>query len=366
MECPSSSAFNRPHEVPYIVRIIVAEPPMRLTSLLALAASAFPLAVSAQDSVQDSAQDIALRLPVACEIGRTCFIQHYVDHVPSEGAGDYRCGTLTYDGHDGTDIRVPTMAAQKAGVDVVAAADGKVLRTRDGMADVSIAGGGRTSVANSECGNGALIDHGNGWETQYCHMAKGSIAVKPGDAVRAGDRIGRIGLSGLTEFPHLHFTVRKGGKVIDPFMTEPPAKSCESRGSSPLWEPGIRAALAYRAGSVLNKGFAPGPVTMEVVESGAAEGNAPTTNSPALVAFVRAIGLKGGDVQSLTLFDPDGNPLARNEAPPLDRNKAQWMMFSGVRKPEGGFRPGLYRAVYRVDREGEPAIEQAFGIDLGP
>lgn len=331
---------------------------MRLTPLLAFAASAAPLAASAQD--------IALRLPVDCEVGRTCFIQHYVDHVSSEGAGDYRCGTLTYDGHNGTDIRVPTIAAQKAGVDVVAAADGKVLRIRDGIDDVSVAGDNKESVAQAECGNGALIDHGNGWETQYCHMARGSIGVKPGDAVKAGDRIGRVGLSGLTEFPHLHFTVRKGGKVVDPFMTEPPAKSCESRGSSPLWEPAIRQALAYQAGSVLNKGFAPGPISMEAIESGAAERDAPSTNSPALVAFVRAIGLKGGDVQSLTLFDPDGKPLAQNKAPPLDRNKAQWMMFSGVKQPQGGFRPGLYRAVYRVERGDRPAIEQAFGINLRP
>ena len=77
--------------------------------------------------------------PVACEIGRTCVIQQYVDHDPGPGARDYTCGTLVYDGHTGTDIRVPDLAAQRAGVDVLAAADGAVLRTRDGMADVSVA-----------------------------------------------------------------------------------------------------------------------------------------------------------------------------------------------------------------------------------
>lgn len=335
---------------------------MRLTTLLALAASAAPMAAASQD--------IALRLPVACEVGRTCFIQHYVDRIPSKDASDYRCGTLTYDGHNGTDFRVPTMAAQKAGVDVVAAADGKVLRTRDGMEDVSVSGGNKESVAQTECGNGAVIDHGNGWETQYCHMARGSIGVKPGDTVKAGDRIGRVGLSGLTEFPHLHFTVRKDGEVVDPFLPGPQAGTCGNQNQEPLqaslWEPAARQALAYEAGSVLNKGFAPGPVTMEAVESGAVERSGPTTNSPALVAFVRAIGLKGGDVQVLTLFGPDGKPLARNMAPPLDRDKAQWMMFSGLKQPQGGFRPGLYRAVYRVERGGKPAIEQAFGISLRP
>ncbi|HEU6443042.1 MAG TPA: M23 family metallopeptidase [Microvirga sp.] len=312
------------------------------------------------------AQEISLRFPVACEVGRTCFIQHYVDHVADSEIGDYRCGTMTYDGHDGTDIRVPTTAAMKAGVDVVAAADGKVLRTRDGMEDISITGRGRENVENTECGNGAVVDHGNGWETQYCHLAKGSLRVKSGDVLRAGDPIGRIGLSGMTEFPHLHFTVRKDGQVVDPFVSGPPSKSCDSRGGSSLWDESLRSSLAYQAGSVLNKGFAPGPVTMEAIESGTAEKNAPTTASPALVAYVRAIGLRGGDVQTLTLFDRDGEPVAQNKTPPLDRNKAQWMMFAGFRPPPGGFRPGLYRAVYRVEREGKPVIEQAFGIALRP
>src|SRR5690606_24678759 len=119
------------------------------------------------------------------------------------------------------------------------------------------------------CGNGMVIGHGNGWETQYCHLAKGSLAVKPGDAVKAGERIGRVGLSGMTEFPHLHFTIRKDGRTVDPFMPGPPTKSCDSRGYSSLWEDDARKSLAYQAGHVLNKGFAPGPVTMEAIESGA-------------------------------------------------------------------------------------------------
>jgi murein DD-endopeptidase MepM/ murein hydrolase activator NlpD len=311
-------------------------------------------------------QEISLRLPVACEIGRTCFVQHYVDHDATPGAADHQCGTLTYDGHDGIDIRVPTTAAMKAGVDVVAAADGRVLRVRDGMEDISVAGQGRESVASAECGNGAVVDHGNGWQAQYCHIAKGSLVVKAGDALKAGDRIGQIGLSGMTEFPHLHFTLRKDEKVVDPFTSGPATQACGMKQMLSLWEPSVLRALAYQAGGVLNKGFAPGPVTMEAVEAGTAEQNPPTTASSALVAYVRAIGLKGGDLQILTVFDPDGTPVAQNKAPPLDRAKAQWLMFAGIKQPPGGFRPGLYRAIYRVERDGKPAIEQAFGISLRP
>lgn len=310
------------------------------------------------------AQDITLRLPVACEIGRTCFIQHYLDRDSSSAASDYQCGTLTYDTHDGTDFRVPNMAAQKAGIDVVAAADGKVASTRDGVPDAFVTPETREKISEIGCGNAVVIDHGNGWRTAYCHMAKGSLTVRSGREVKAGEKIGQIGLSGLTEFPHLHFTLIKDGKPVDPFAYGAPEKSCG--GGKPLWEASLQRALAYQGGSVLNKGFAPGPVAMEAIESGAVEQETPTTRSPALVAYVRAIGLKGGDVQTLTLFDPDGKPLAQNKAPPLDRNKAQWMAFSGVKQPPGGFRPGLYRATYRVERDGKPVIEQAFGISLRP
>jgi hypothetical protein len=113
--------------------------------------------------------------PVACEIGRNCVIQQYVDHDPGSGTRDYTCGTLVNDGHNGTDIRVPDLATQRAGVDVLAAADGAVLRTRDEMPDVSVATAGHTSVEGRNCGNGLLIDHGGGWETQYCHLARGSV-----------------------------------------------------------------------------------------------------------------------------------------------------------------------------------------------
>jgi murein DD-endopeptidase MepM/ murein hydrolase activator NlpD len=217
------------------------------------------------------AQEISLRLPVACEIGKSCFIQHYVDRDPTPAAQDFQCGSLTYEGHDGTDIRLPTMAAQKAGVEVVAAADGKVLRVRDGVADVSVsaAASDRASVDNRECGNGLVVDHGQGWETQYCHMAKGSLSARPGDDVKAGDALGRVGLSGMTEFPHLHFTLRKDGKVVDPFAFGAEANSCG--GGRSLWDAKTASTLSYRAGDVLNKGFADGPITMAAVESGEIE-----------------------------------------------------------------------------------------------
>ena len=133
---------------------------------------------------------LTLAWPVACKVGETCEIQHYVDHGTGDAAKDYRCGTITYHGHNGTDIRVLTMADERAGVDVVAAAPGKVLRTRDNMADVSVRVVGQNAVHDRECGNGLVIAHADGFETQYCHMAQGSLVVKAGDIRRSGPEAG--------------------------------------------------------------------------------------------------------------------------------------------------------------------------------
>jgi hypothetical protein len=125
-----------------------------------------------------AAQDISLRLPVACEVGRSCFIQKYVDHDPSPVMRDYQCGAVGEDGHDGTDFRLPNMLAQKGGIDVVAAADGKVANTREGVPDIFVTEETREKISQIGCGNAVVIDHGNGWRTAYCHMAKGSVAAR--------------------------------------------------------------------------------------------------------------------------------------------------------------------------------------------
>ena len=62
-----------------------------------------------------------------------------------------------------------------------------------------------------------VIRHGDGWETQYCHMRRGSITVLPGDRVAMGQVLGQVGMSGESEFPHLELSLRENGAVVDPF-----------------------------------------------------------------------------------------------------------------------------------------------------
>ena len=94
--------------------------------------------------------------------------------------------------HNGIDIRA------KLGTDVVAPADGVVLR-----------------VENKK-GWGKLIeiDHGSGYVTRYAHL--NDFNVKKGNRVKKGDVIGFVGSTGKSTGPHLHYEVRLEGKPLNP------------------------------------------------------------------------------------------------------------------------------------------------------
>jgi murein DD-endopeptidase MepM/ murein hydrolase activator NlpD len=63
-------------------------------------------------------------------------------------------------------------------------------------------------------GNRVIIDHGNGFQTLYAHLA--GISVGVGQSVNRGDVIGRMGASGRSSGVHLHFEIRQGGVIMNP------------------------------------------------------------------------------------------------------------------------------------------------------
>jgi Membrane proteins related to metalloendopeptidases len=68
-------------------------------------------------------------------------------------------------------------------------------------------------------GNCIVINHGNGFETYYGHLSR--ILITEGTQVKAGDNIGKIGSTGRSTGPHLHYEIHKNGKIINPrsFLT---------------------------------------------------------------------------------------------------------------------------------------------------
>lgn len=102
---------------------------------------------------------------------------------PTKGASTY---------HNGIDIGAPTGSA------IVAAASGEVV----------------TATYSGSAGNYIMISHGGGIYTLYMHCSKLNVSV--GQQVKAGQTIGKVGSTGYSTGPHLHFGIRAGGSYLNP------------------------------------------------------------------------------------------------------------------------------------------------------
>jgi len=304
-----------------------------------------------------------LALPIDCTPGKNCWVINHVDLDPGPGRRDYRCGAMSYDGHKGTDIALRNLARLNDNVAVMAAAPGKVVGTRDGMADVSIAVAGKDAVKNRECGNGVRIQHADGWTTQYCHMKRGSIAVKTGQTVRTGQRLGSVGLSGMTEFPHVHITVEKDGKVVDPFRGIDGGPEC-GRGTAPLWDAEARRELVDEAPILVDAGFGAGPVQRADAEAGTAALAATGTDAPALVVWSRTAGIEPGDTLTTTIAGPDGASLFSDRWT-ADKTRIMQFRYVGKKRPAGGWPAGTYTGRVLLERPGRAPHERTLSIRVG-
>lgn len=300
-----------------------------------------------------AADAISLEFPLDCA-GTRCTVQKYYDVDPGPASMDYACGRLTNDGDSGTDIRVPDFPTMERGVPVLAAAPGVVRATRDGMEDVSVRTIGQEALGGRDAGNSVAIDHGGGWETQYSHMRKGSVAVRKGDTVAAGQVLGKIGLSGNTEFPHLNFVVRFEGKTLDPFVGRAVFNGCGDA-RAPLWSPVALAALPYRPTGPLIAGFAAQRPDADTARHGGYAATTLPADTPALVLWADVFGVQAGDRQRFRIVGPDGRTVHDNETA-IDTSNLLWFAFSGRKRPTEGWPPGTYRGSYELTRDGQALV----------
>lgn len=282
--------------------------------------------------------------PLSCSPGEDCWAVNYNDSDPAGGAAkDFACGSQTYDGHDGTDFAVRDEVAMLGGVDVLAAAEGKIMRVRDEIEDraPSAADMEKMKEEKKGCGNGVLIDHGGGWQTIYCHMKKGSVVVKPGDKVATGQKIGQVGQSGMAEFPHLHFGILRDGKIIDPYTARENDGTCggaeEGEG---LWLEGLN--LAYQPVTLYAAGFEAGAVDFEYIKKNAGGSTVLPPAIEALSFWVAIYGAMEGDKITMTITDANGDVFASRDIV-QDKTRARQFYFVGKKMNEKLLLPGTYR-----------------------
>jgi murein DD-endopeptidase MepM/ murein hydrolase activator NlpD len=100
----------------------------------------------------------------------------------------------------------PRWGQMHEGIDIAAASGSPVRAVADGVV--------RSSAWNGGYGNTVIIDHGDGARTLYAHNSR--LDVRPGERVSAGQVIARVGSTGDSTGPHLHFEVEVDGEKVDP------------------------------------------------------------------------------------------------------------------------------------------------------
>ena len=184
-------------------------------------------------------------------------ISAFVDHNSNFPASleDYNCGTRTFDSssgfnHSGTDIFLWPFGwsmMEEGRVDVVSAADGIVIGKLDGNYDGNCSGQDTTSW------NAIYIRHDDGSVAWYGHLKTNSLTTAPiGGVIQQGEYLGKVGSSGASNGPHLHFEVYEEEALInlvDPFEGDCNSLNTESSWSTqrPYYDSGINRISTHSA-----------------------------------------------------------------------------------------------------------------------
>lgn len=302
-------------------------------------------------------------LPLACTPGEDCWVMNYMDTGPADDgvATDPFCGARSYEKNKGTVFALRDIPQMERGVNVVAARDGKVLKVRAAEPDrlATEEELKQTQKDQKECGNAVLIEHAKDLQTVYCHLKRGSITVKPGDTVKAGNAIGQVGLSGYTQFPQLHFGITWKGNVVDPFTGLTATDACGTP-KKPLWDSSV--TLGYQPVEFYNAGFSGVMPSLRNIDAGhGRQSTLPTTTS--LVAFWSVIfGVQKGDEIKMTITTPDGTVLAERAITQTE-NATRQLYYTGRKIAEGRLPAGIYTGKTTLKRAMKDGSVKEISID---
>jgi hypothetical protein len=248
-----------------------------------------PMLVLISALCASTVQAAGLTWPLACELGRDCWVQAF-----PEGAGASRA----IKGDDGSDIRVADQAAMRRGVAVLAAEAGVVVALRDSQPDDGVTGyrarrappGGNVIVIRSMDGHRTIA---------YGHLKQGSVAVQVGQSVASGQPIAQVGMSGQTSFPHLNLLVFERGRPINIWSRTDLVK-------------GWKAAPAAAAPQINKIGWSSSPTNAVLLQDRtppAPTGRAAPHSVQSTTFYASVIGPQAGDREVITLTDGRGRSI---------------------------------------------------------
>jgi hypothetical protein len=197
-------------------------------------------------------------------------------------------------------------------------------------------------------GNAIVIDHGGGWQTRYNHLKQGSLRVRVGEDVPRGAVLAQVGLSGQSNYPHLHFEVIYLGTRYDPFSGRGLEDGCKGEQHS-LWHEHALERLPTTLGGLLDSGFSSEALSPDQIRDGPARLLTAQPATERLFFWASAWALRAGDSDIMTLVGPNGATLALSKKS-LMNNHHDWVRSIGVTTPKGGWPKGRYIGTYRAYR----------------
>jgi hypothetical protein len=169
--------------------------------------------------------------------------RHAIDWIKLDGDGRYAHGDPSHPAN-----------WYGYGADVLAVADATVAAAADVAAEPATVAPDRKVALHDAAGNFIALDLGDDRYAFYEHLQPGSVRVKPGDRVRRGQVIARVGFTGQSTGPHLHFHVADAVTPLDaeglPYVLERfhllgGYSSAEAFGTV-AWEPAVPHSEATR------------------------------------------------------------------------------------------------------------------------
>ena len=147
--------------------------------------------------------------------------------------------------------------------------------------------------------------------------------------MQLGDILGQVGMSGQSNFPHLHLSVSKYGNTIDLFRQEQ-AQTCSQMAGNGLWH----QAPFYSATSLFTVGFSTAIPSFSAVKLGAARLTALAHNDAALVLYGYAFYTEAGDLIDLKVTCPEG--ISVEHTTQIEKTQSQLFRAFGKRHPQKG------------------------------
>ena len=115
---------------------------------------------------------------------------------------------------------------------------------------------------------------------------------------------------------------------------------------------------------LLDAGFGTGAVEKADAEAGTAAREAAGTDAAALAGSSRSAGIEPGDRLATTITGPDGTELFADRWT-ADATRIVQFRFAGKKRPEGGWKPGVYTGRVLLERDGRPPRERLVSIRVG-